>query len=318
MEQVGTAEAEPGERSTGRLAVGEARDGLEISLPVAVVNGAADGPTVYIQAASDGNELNGVGVVSRVLPELDPDSLSGSVHVVGVANWHAYQRAEHLNPIDRTKLNRAFPGDPEGSSSERIAAALYEIAAEADLALDLHQGGTSRMIDEVRVRCGRHHDLHSECLELAKAFDIGHILDQQGPDGQLARALADDGVPVVDPELGGCVGWDEESIQAGVDGVMSVLTAYGLLEGEITPGDQTRIAGFDQYDSPAGGLATLEVDLGESVNAGDLLYTVRTVFGEPKETVVAESDGILWRARRLPHVASGEYVCSVGTDVDVV
>ena len=318
MSKVGTAEAEPGDRATGRLQIGETSDGLSVELPVAVINGAAGGPTIFIQAGSDGDELNGIGVIGRLYQAVDPAELAGEIRLIGVANWHAYQRAEHRNPIDRTKLNRAFPGDPDGSSSERIAATIYEVATDADLALDLHQGGTSRMIHEVRVRCGRHHDLHKDCLELARTFDCGYILDQQGPDGQLARVLSDDGIPVIDPELGGSVGWDMQSIEIGLIGTMNVLKGYGLLEGQVEPGTQTRIGGFDQYQSPYGGLVHLEANLGDSVDAGDPLFTVKTVFGELRETVHAESDGIFWRTRRLPHVATGEYVCSVGIDVDEI
>ena len=43
MTTLGTARAAPGEMDTGRLAVGETRDGTEVGLPVAVINGAADG-----------------------------------------------------------------------------------------------------------------------------------------------------------------------------------------------------------------------------------------------------------------------------------
>lgn len=318
MEQVGTASASPGEMATGRLPVGEAKEGTDIGLPVAIVNGAEDGPMLFIQAGSDGDELNGVGVVSRLLPQLDPAELAGSVVIVAVANWFAYQRAQHLNPIDMTKLNRAFPGDPTGSSSERIAASVFAVARRADLALDLHQGGTSQMIDEVRVRCGRHHELHEECLDLAKTFDAGYILDQQGPDGQLARVLADEGVPVVDPELGGAVGWDEDSIELGIRGVRNVLTRYGLRSGEVEPREQTRIGGFDQYHSPRGGLIEFAPELGATINEGDPLFIVRSVFGEELETVSADTDGIFWRAQRYPHVATGQYACSVGTDVDAI
>ena len=123
MTRLGTAEAGPGEVDTGRLPVGETRDGTEVGLPVAVVEGAEDGDTLYIQAASDGDELNGVGVVQRVVPRIDPDELAGTVVVVGIVNYHAFQVAEHRNPIDDTKMNRTYPGDENGTSSERIAAA---------------------------------------------------------------------------------------------------------------------------------------------------------------------------------------------------
>ncbi|MFB6136355.1 MAG: succinylglutamate desuccinylase/aspartoacylase family protein [Halobacteriaceae archaeon] len=316
MTTLGTASAAPGELDTGRLEVGETRDGTAVGLPVAVVEGASDGKTLYVQAASDGDELNGVGVVRRVVPRLDPEELSGTVLVVGVANYHAFQVAEHRNPIDDTKLNRAYPGDEDGSSSERIAHATFEAATRADLVLDLHQGSTSRMIDEVRVRCGPRHRLHDRCLELAKVFDAGHVLDQKGPDGQLARTAPDEGVPTVDPELGGCVGWDESSIRCGVEGVFNVLRHYGFLDGDADAATQTRARGFDRYGSPAGGLVDVQVPLGDRVEAGDTLFEVTDVFGRLKASVTADQSGVLWRSRRLPQVATGEYVCSVGTDVD--
>jgi len=316
MTSLGSATAAEGELATGRLAVGEARDGTPVELPVAVIEGAADGPTVYVQAASDGDELNGVGVVQRFVPQVDPEALAGTILVVGITNWYGYQTAQHRNPIDDTKLNRTYPGDPEGSTSERIAHATFEVATRADLVLDLHQGSTSKMIDEVRVRCGRHHSVHEECLELAKAFGTGRVLDQKGPDGQLARCAPDEGVPTVDPELGGAVGWDETSIQAGVAGVFNVLRHYDLLDGAASMEQQTRAAGFDRYGAPAGGLVRFQVDLGDRVEAGETLFEVTDVFGRVRGATTAEADGLFWRHRRLPHVAEGEYVCSVGTDLD--
>jgi len=316
MTRLGTAEAGPGEVDTGRLPVGETRDGTEVGLPVAVVEGASEGETLYIQAASDGDELNGVGVIQRVVPQLDPAALSGTVLVVGIVNWHAFQVAEHRNPLDDTKMNRAYPGDTSGTTSERIAAATFEAATRADLVLDLHQGSTSRMIEEVRVRCGPRHRLHDACLELAKVFDCGYVLDQKGPDGQLARAAPDEGIPTIDPELGGSVGWDESAIRAGVQGVFNVLRYYGFLEGQIDNGPQTRASGFEQYGAPAGGLVTVHPNLGERVSRGDILFEVTDPFGNVKREVTADSSGVFWRARRLPQVATGEYVCSVGTDVD--
>ncbi|MFB6136726.1 MAG: succinylglutamate desuccinylase/aspartoacylase family protein [Halobacteriaceae archaeon] len=318
MTSLGSASAAPGEMDTGRLSIGETRDGTAVGLPVAVVNGADDGKTLYVQAASDGDELNGVGVIQRVLPQLDPAELAGELLVVGVVNFHAFQVAEHRNPVDDTKLNRTYPGDPEGSSSERIAHATFEAATRADLALDLHQGSTSRMITEVRVRCGRRHRLHDRCLDLARAFDCGYVLDQKGPNGQLARTAPDEGVPTIDPELGGSVGFDEAAIERGVRGVFNVLRTYDFLEGDSVSEEQVRAKGFERYGAPVGGIVRPRVELGDRVAEGDPLFDVVTVFGEHRETVTADAAGVYWRARRMPQVATGEYVCSVGTEVDTI
>ena len=316
MTTLGTASASPGEMDVGRLPVGEARDGSEVGLPVAVINGRRDGKTLYIQAVSDGDELNGLGVIRRLVPQLDPGAIAGEILVVGIVNHYGFQVAEHRNPIDDTKLNRTYPGNESGTASERISAATFGAVRRSDLVLDLHQGSTSCMINEVRVRCGTRHRLHRDCLELAKVFGCGHILDRKGPDGQLARVAPDEGIPTIDPELGGSVGWDEESIRKGVKGVFNVLYRYGFLDGEITTTPQIRATGFSQYGSPAGGLVTFKPDLGDRVERGEALFEITDPFGQVKETVTADSSGILWRHRRLPQVASGEYVCSVGTDID--
>jgi predicted deacylase len=316
MTTVGTASASPGEKETGRLQIGEARDGSPVGLPVCVVNGADSGRTVYIQAASDGDELNGVGVLTRVVPQLDPAEMSGTILIVGIANYFGFQQATHRNPIDDTKLNRAYPGSPEGSTTERIVHATFQVGSRADLALDLHQGSTSRMIEETRIRCGHHHRRHGDCLELAKAFDCGYVLDQKGPDGQLARVLTDEGVPTIDPELGASIGWDESSIAAGVRGVKNVLGHYGVLDRDVEMIAQTRATGFDRYNAPVGGLVRFEAELGDRIERGEELFVVTDPFGAVKETVSATGGGIFWRARRLPQAATGEYVCSIGTDID--
>jgi len=156
MITLGTARAPPGETDTdtGRRGWLVRRGTGPVRLPVAVINGAEDGETLYLQAVSDGDELNGLGVVNRVVPRLDPAELSGTVLVVGVVNYFAFQVAEHRNPIDDRKMNRGYPGNEGGTTSERIAHATFQAAKQADLILDLHQGSTSRMINETRVRCG--------------------------------------------------------------------------------------------------------------------------------------------------------------------
>lgn len=320
MLEFGTAQAAPGEIDTGLLHAGETRDGAAFGLPVAAVNGVDDGPTLYIQAGSDGDELNGLAVVREVMKQLSPNEMAGQILVVGILNYHGFQRAQHRNPLDDTKLNRAFPGDPNGSSSERLAHLVYEHGVQrADLGIDLHQGGTRRMLNEVRVRCGPGHRLHAKCFELGRVFGTEHILDEKGPDGQLARAAPDDGIPLIDPELGGTVGWNATSIDVGVQGVRNVLAHYGFTNGQPTvPYAQIRATGFEEVYASRGGLIDLAVDLGDRVEPGDRLFSVTDVFGATKEVVEAPAGGIVWRTRRLPMVATGEQVLKIGTGVELL
>ncbi len=52
------------------------------------------------------------------------------------------------------------------------------------------------------------------------------------------------------------------------------------------------------------------------MTTGDPLFEVTDPFGTVKARVTADSPGVFWRTRRLPQVAAGEYVCSIGTNVD--
>ncbi|MEF8756952.1 MAG: succinylglutamate desuccinylase/aspartoacylase family protein, partial [Halobacteriales archaeon] len=104
-------------------------------------------------------------------------------------------------------------------------------------------------------------------------------------------------------------------VEVGVEGVFNVLRDYGFLDGTPERGTQVRATGFEQYGSPAGGLVDFEFELGDRVTAGDTLFTVTDAFGRTKDEVTAESSGVFWRTRRLPQVATGEYVCSLGTDL---
>ena len=155
--------AEPGEANHGYLSVTEMPDGTPMRIPVALVNGANDGPTMYLQAISDGDELNGLSVIRRVLGRLDPKCLDGRVIAVPIVNIHALHAYQAFSPIDNKKMNRCFPGRQDGTSSERIAYRLFQNAVlQSDYVVDLHQGGIRPMIDEVRVRVDRRRRIHRQ------------------------------------------------------------------------------------------------------------------------------------------------------------
>ena len=72
------------------------KDGTEIRVPVSLVNGADPGKTLYLQAVSDGDELNGLSVIRQVLRRLDPGRLSGRIIAVLIANVHAFHAEQNI------------------------------------------------------------------------------------------------------------------------------------------------------------------------------------------------------------------------------
>ena len=309
--------AEPGEVNRGYLQVTEMRDGTPTRIPVALINGLEDGPTMYMQAISDGDELNGLGVIRRVLRRLDVKQLRGRVIAVPIVNVHALQHHQAFSPIDNKKMNRCFPGRQDGTSSERIAYRLFQNAVlQSDYVVDLHQGGIRPMIDEVRVRVDRRMRIHRACLEMARAFGIGHILDSRGPDGQLARCAPDEGIPTIDPELGGCIGWEEESIRKGVTGVENLMKTYGMVGGTPSiPDRQIVVDGFLSLLSNRGGIVEYRAQLYDVLRKGDPVADVTDPFGEVVETLVAPEESVMWSKALRPLVATGECVATLGKNI---
>jgi predicted deacylase len=312
--------ATPGTRTDGYLTVGEMLDGTEVRLPVALVNGSKTGPTVYLQAISDGDELNGVAVIRRVLKRLEPSKLKGRLITVLIVNVHAFHAGQAFSPVDGKKMNRCFPGRKDGTSSERIAYRLFQNAVlQADLCIDLHQGGVRPMVDEVRVRVDRGKRIHRACMELAQTFGIGYILDSRGPDGQLARAAPEKGIPTIDPELGGCHGWDEGSIAKGVRGVENVLKHHGLLAGSPKlPDRQVVVDGFLTLLANRGGFLEYRASLYDLLQKGDPVADVTDPFGNVLETITAPEESVFWSRALKPMAATGAFVATVGKNVRYV
>ena len=314
---VGTLVAEPGTRVEGRLSVGSLPDGTPIRVPIVLINGKQPGKTLYLQAISDGNELNGIAVIHEILRQIDPAELSGKLIVVPIVNVHAFHAKQAYSPVDNVKMNRCFPGRAEGTSSERIAYQLFEKAIRnVDYCIDLHQGGVQPMIDEVRVRVGEKHQCHSACLALASTFGIGYILDQRGPKGQLAQAAPDIGIPTIDPELGGTHGWDAISISKGVRGVLNVLKQYQFIDGtpEI-PEQQIVVHRFVSILSNKGGFVYYKAKLYDQLAAQQPIAEICDVFGHVSEVVRAPMEGIFWSHPVYPMVASGGIIGKIGTPI---
>lgn len=309
--------AMPGERAQGYVNIGDMQDHQPLRIPIGIVNGAKPGAVVYIQAASDGNELNGVAVIHRVLRMLNPAKLRGAVIFVPLVNVHAFYAHRESSPIDGKKMNRCFPGNRKGSSSERVAHFLFDNAVLlADCCIDLHQGGVNPMINECRVRVNKSDRAGTASFELARVFGIGYIFHKKGPKGQLARAAPAKGIPTIDPELGGTRGWDEKSIRNGVRGVMNILKHHGCIDGKPDiPKRQVVVRKLKHVYSTRGGFLKIRKPLYSILKRGDLIAEILDPFGITVERITSPVDGVFWGHPPYPMAASGQSVAMIGTPI---
>lgn len=147
---VGGVRAEPDTVAKGFLEVGELSDGFTaLKVPVVVVNGAQDGPLLYVQGGAHGQEtIYAVEVLRRLLfTELRPEALRGAIVAVPIANPLAHQAACRVSPQYAARegipfggdLHKVWPGDPRGSITQRIAHLLWTSAvSRCDFAIDYH------------------------------------------------------------------------------------------------------------------------------------------------------------------------------------
>jgi len=175
------------------------------------------------------------------------------------------------------------------------------------------------MIDEVRVRVDKRKRIHRACLEMARVFGIGYILDARGPEGQLARSAPDEGIPTIDPELGGCIGWDEGSIRKGVTGIENLMKHYEMIDGSPNiPDRQVVVDGFLSLLSNRGGIVDYRADLYDVLEKGDPIADITDPFGDVLETLVAPEESIMWSKALRPMAATGECVSTLGKNIRYV
>ncbi|OWV75706.1 deacylase [Rhizobium sp. R339] len=133
-------------RQAGHLAIPYSIDRspyYQIRIPILrLKNG--EGPSLLLMAGNHGDEYEGELQLARLMRLLDVNEIRGAVTILPMANLPAVMAARRCSPFDGGNLNRAFPGDPVGSPTARLAHFLeHELFPRHDVTFDLHSGGTS-------------------------------------------------------------------------------------------------------------------------------------------------------------------------------
>jgi predicted deacylase len=265
------AEIAPGSASRLSWSATELFEGVLVSTPVLVVNGAQPGPTLCLTAAVHGDELNGVEMVRRVMHDINPDKLSGSIIGVPIVNVQGFRRGSRYLP-DRRDLNRYFPGNPKGSAAARIAYSFFtNIVAHCDALIDLHTGSFERAnLPQIRA------DLRNpDVVTLTQGFGAMVILHSTPAVGTLRHAATRAGIPAVTLEAGGPSQLELTEVKHGVKGIESLITSIGMLRKRRLWGDPEPVyyrSSWVRADS--GGILLSDVSLGSTVREGDLLGTI--------------------------------------------
>ncbi len=194
-------------------------EGVPVSTPVLVVNGALPGPALCLTAAVHGDELNGIEMVRRVMHDIDPTKLAGSVIGIPIVNVQGFRRGSRYLP-DRRDLNRYFPGNPNGSAAARIAHSFFtNVIQRCDALVDLHTGSFERTnLPQIRA------DLRNpDVMTLTQGFGSMVILHSTPAVGTLRHAATKAGIPTVTLEAGGPSQLELTEVKLGVKGIETLI-----------------------------------------------------------------------------------------------
>ena len=289
---IGALSARPGEKTFGENVFHVS--GAPYRLPMWLVNGVADGPTLVVTAGVHAAEYASIAAALEVGRSLDPQHLRGRVVVVPVMNVPSYTaRSIYLCPLDGKNLNRVFPGDPDGTASQQIAHwVFHNVIARADYYVDLHGGDLIEALVPFTIffRSGEPR-VDETSLDMARTFGIPYIVCSETA-GATFSAAAKAGIPAVLAEAGGQGIWTPEHVGQLTSGVQRVLRHLKILEGAPPAAlPATVLEKFLWLRSEHEGCWYPKVDVGAQVQKGQDLGQVMDFEGHVLQHAISPADG---------------------------
>lgn len=312
------------------IALAPASASAQLTLPVTTIRGANPGPTVALVAGVHGGKVAAIRALQQLAQKLEDmqDRLSGRVIIVPVANVAGYEAGlAQTSPSDGLNLNRVFPGDRDGSPTERLAARiLYEVVAGSDYLVDLHGSDGNEAVGSFAyaARPGIEPAIDSAALDLARLWGVPRVVwDSEGP-----RTLAESiylqtaahlsRVPAITVFEAGATREDPDATAAFLAGAERLLGHLGVMVLEASPPEMPIIHSARDVAlsatagrwQPAEGLSP-----GSHVDAGEPLGTLSDTSGvDGTSAVLAPTSGIVLHQRLAGEVDSGTPLTILAVD----
>jgi predicted deacylase len=319
--QVGTASAPKGQVARGAIEVPAGVDAA-LSIPVAVVNGARPGPVLAIVSGSHGTEYASIIAVERLVQQLDPKTISGTVILVPLVNIPSFeQKIAHVNPIDGKSMNRFYPGKADGTQTERASLAITrEVIEKSDHVIDLHGGDLDESLRPYSywTKTGNEkQDAISREMLLAFGLDTIIISADRPKDPAASRYLENTastrGKPSITAEAGHAGTVEPDDVNALVDGCLGVMHYLKMLDGPArmveSPVWIERIASIT---SDVNGIFYPSVKRGTYVQKGARVGYVTDYLGKTILDAKAPDSGVVLFIRAVPSMTKGETIANIG------
>ena len=268
-------------------------EGTDLLIPCDILCGEMPGPTVLISAGIHNAEYIGIQAAVELSSELDTASLRGNVVILPLSNRSGFEnRTMSMVYEDGKNLNRAFPGDRNGSMADRLAYMIFHnFIKKADAYIDLHSGdGYENLIPYVYYLCGVPAEEASR--RMAACVDAQYCVRSVSRTG-LAYSLASvNGIPSVLIERGQLGLVIRQEIEADKADVINILKCLGVLDGEYKTWPKQELSAHSVY-APCTGCWYPALEAGSQFREGDRLGEIRDYFGDILHTEYASADGIL-------------------------
>ena len=284
--------------------------GSPISVPLLVARGKEDFPILGLTAAVHGNELNGIPVIQRLFKEIDVTELKGTIVGIPVVNIPSFTRKKRRFN-DGVDLNHIMPGKEHGNVSQVYAYRfIHRVVQNFDYLLDLHTASFGR-INSYYIRADMEHPTTRKLALLQNAQIIVH---NPPSDGTLRGAAESLDIPAITLEVGNPNTFQKKLIRSGVEGIHNVLSFLEMTSDEIEKPEKEAIICKRSYwiYTDMGGLLSIPVNLTDKVKKGDLIATLRDVFGNLTREYFAPEDGIVIGKSVSPVNQSGGRILHLG------
>src|SRR5205085_723528 len=180
-----------------------------------------------------GDEYEGQIIARQLIAGIDPKQVSGRVIGLPAFNYLAVLEASRVSGIDNVNMNRAFPGNPDGSPTEMLAHWVDSaILPQCQVVMDLHSGGkTGEYLPVGYFRQAGDRAFMEKKVAAFKAFaaPMTVVVGPTSDDRSLSAASDRHGVPMVSAELGGLGTISPEAFRIGSAGVRGVLAHLGIV-----------------------------------------------------------------------------------------
>lgn len=266
--------------------VGRMPTGQQWFVPVVVIRGEQDGPRFLLTAAVHGDELNGIGIAHRLIDDISPSQLNGTLTIVPGVNVPGILAGTRNYPFVNgtgggTNLNREMPGDVTSDDpGVRYAGGVWRgiVQGNADFAIDLHTQSTGTAYPLYAFA-----DYRSDAVkEIAQLLGVEMIKIDMGQKGTVETTLNDLGIPAVTFEVGGANTFQYDLIDRAVLGIKRLMSAKGMLPGYVPePVGPEPIVGNDTVgvDAAVSGIVMRLKDLLDPVEEGEVIAVSRDSFG---------------------------------------